>query len=308
LLVVSLGVIAAAAACKGSDEAPKVAASSAAPAGRVLEVAGTVTVAGRPLARGDTVVATAVIDTGADGSVVIELLHNLARWELGPNKHVRVDESLAWREARRTEPAPEVEHEMSSAGRPAERMAAETAASAGSDNERADEDKAVEKRPLVEPPRVPPKATPDSKGTGLGSIGTIGHGGGGGTGQGYGAGAGSLGGSHQTKPVTARAGDAKVSGTLPPEVIKRIVRQNIGRMRLCYEHGLAANPTLAGTVIVTFVIDSSGAVSAAKDAGSTLGDAGVVSCVVKAFDMLTFPTPTDGDVTVTYPIAFSPGS
>ena len=29
-----------------------------------------------------------MIETGEDGSVVIELVHNLARWELGPNKHV----------------------------------------------------------------------------------------------------------------------------------------------------------------------------------------------------------------------------
>jgi hypothetical protein len=312
LLVVSLGVIAAAAACNASDDAPKVAASSAAPAGRVLEVSGTVTVAGRPLAQNDTVVATSVIDTGADGNVVIELLHNLARWELGPNKHVRVDASLAWREVRRTEPAPEVEHEMSSAGRPAERMAAETAVTAAETETEAGTEgggNANDKRPLVQAPTAPttPKAKADSKGTGLGKIGTIGHGAGGGAGQGYGAGAGGVRGSDQTKRATTRAGEPKVTGTVSPAVIKRIVQQHIGRMRLCYERGLAANPRLAGKIVVTFVIDSGGAVSTVQDAGSTIGDAGVVSCVVKAFDTLTFPAPESGVVTVTYPIVFTPG-
>jgi hypothetical protein len=280
-------------ACK-SDEAPtaKVSAASA-PGGRVLEVSGTVTVAGKPLAKADTVAASAVIDTGADGNVVIELLHNLARWELGPNKHVRVDESLAWREPKRTEPAPQIDHAMSSAGRPAERMAADTAVTARDDSAQ-DKGSAAPAKP--------------KDGIGLGGIGTIGHGAGTGTGKGYGAGNGSLGGGHQTKAVQVRPGDAQVSGQLPPEVIKRIVRQNFGRLRMCYETGLLANPTLSGKVVVKFVIGRDGAVSTAVDAGSsTIGDAKVVGCVVNAFTTLSFPAPADGIVTVTYPIVFSPG-
>ena len=39
-------------------------------------------------------------------------------------------------------------------------------------------------------------------------------------------------------------GATSVSGRLPPEVIQRIVRQNFGRFRLCYENGLRSNPNL----------------------------------------------------------------
>ncbi|MBK6461392.1 MAG: AgmX/PglI C-terminal domain-containing protein [Myxococcales bacterium] len=145
------------------------------------------------------------------------------------------------------------------------------------------------------------------EGIGLGNIGTIGHGAGTGTGQGMGNGHGRLGGSHATKTPKLRQGATQVNGRLPPEVIQRIVRQNFGRFRLCYENGLRTNPALTGRVAVKFVIDRSGAVSTAQDGGSDLSDRAVVSCVVRGFGNLSFPQPEGGIVTVVYPITFSPG-
>ncbi|MBK9265563.1 MAG: FHA domain-containing protein [Polyangiaceae bacterium] len=145
------------------------------------------------------------------------------------------------------------------------------------------------------------------EGIGLGSIGTIGHGAGTGTGQGFGSGHGRLSGSHRTKPPQVRMGATSVSGRLPPEVIQRIVRQNFGRFRLCYENGLRNNPNLQGRVSVRFVIGRDGAVSNVGNGGSDMPDGGVVSCVVRAFYGLSFPQPEGGIVTVVYPIMFSPG-
>jgi hypothetical protein len=101
-------------------------------------------------------------------------------------------------------------------------------------------------------------------------------------------------------------GATSVSGRLPPEVIQRIVRQNFGRFRLCYENGLRNNPNLQGTVSVTFVIGRDGSVSNVGGGGG-LPDSGVTSCVTRAFYGLAFPTPEGGVVRVTYPISFSPG-
>jgi hypothetical protein len=145
------------------------------------------------------------------------------------------------------------------------------------------------------------------EGIGLGNIGTLGHGAGTGTGQGFGAGHGRLGGSHQTKAPKVRMGATTVSGRLPPEVIQRIVRQNYGRFRMCYEQGLSRNPNLEGRVSARFVIGRDGAVSNASNGGSDLPDSGVVSCVVSAFYGLSFPQPEGGIVTVVYPIMLSPG-
>jgi len=145
------------------------------------------------------------------------------------------------------------------------------------------------------------------EGIGLGNIGTLGHGAGTGTGQGFGSGHGRLGGSHRTATPQVRMGDTKVSGRLPPEVIRRIVRQNYGRFRLCYEQGLGRNPNLEGRVTVRFVIGRDGAVSNVSNGGSDLPDSNVVGCVVKAFYGLSFPKPEGGIVTVSYPIILQPG-
>ena len=145
------------------------------------------------------------------------------------------------------------------------------------------------------------------EGIGLGNVGSIGHGAGTGTGTGFGSGHGRLGGSHKTSVPQVRMGASMVSGRLPPEVIQRIVRQNFGRFRLCYEKGLAKDPNLAGRVSVRFMIGRGGSVPVASNAGSDLPDAEVVQCVVSAFRGLTFPEPPEGSgaITVVYPLQFA---
>lgn len=149
------------------------------------------------------------------------------------------------------------------------------------------------------------------EGIGMGSVGTVGHGAGLGKDQGFGPGGGSsfgrTGRTHAASAPRVRNIGTQVSGRLPPEVIQRIVRQNFGRFRLCYENGLRNNPNLQGRVGVRFVIGRDGAVSSVANGGSDLPDSAVVSCVVRAFYGLSFPQPEEGIVTVTYPIMFSPG-
>lgn len=125
-------------------------------------------------------------------------------------------------------------------------------------------------------------------------------------GQGFGAGHGRLGGSHGASAPKVRVGTAQVSGRLPTEVIQRIVRQNFGRFRLCYEEGLSRNPNLAGKVGVRFVVGRDGNVSNVSNGGSDLPDAAVTACVLSAFYGLTFPQPEGGIVTVVYPILLDP--
>ena len=148
------------------------------------------------------------------------------------------------------------------------------------------------------------------EGIGLGALGTIGHGSGLGNGDGFGNGNshGRVNGVHHTTPPTVRVGATQVTGRLPPEIIQRIVRQNFGRFRACYENSLRNSPNLAGRVTVRFVIGRDGAVSNVGNGGSDLPDGGVVSCVVRAFYGLSFPQPEGGIVTVTYPIVFAPGT
>jgi hypothetical protein len=123
---------------------------------------------------------------------------------------------------------------------------------------------------------------------------------------GWGRGVGRLGGKHETSSPKMRPGITQVSGRLPSEVIQRIVRQNFGRFRQCYETGLRSNPNLEGRVAVRFVIGRDGAVSNVSGGGD-LPNAQVTSCVASAFYGLSFPAPDNGIVTVTYPILLTPG-
>ncbi len=113
--------------------------------------------------------------------------------------------------------------------------------------------------------------------------------------------------NHETKPPRIRPEGITTSGRLPGEVIQRIVRQNFGRYRFCYEQGLRQNPNLQGRVAVRFVIGRDGSVSQVQNGGSDLPDANVVSCVVRSFYGLSFPAPENGIVTVNYPLMFTPG-
>ena len=146
------------------------------------------------------------------------------------------------------------------------------------------------------------------EGIGLGDIGPLGHGAGLGRGQGFGLGSDSLShGVHKAKVPVLHIGQTVVSGRLPPEVIQRIVRQNYGRFRSCYEQGLSRNPNLQGRVQVRFVIGRDGAVSNVQKGESDLPDSSVVGCVMGAYYGLSFPQPEGGIVTVAYPIMFQPG-
>ncbi len=144
---------------------------------------------------------------------------------------------------------------------------------------------------------------------GANGIATLGHGGGGcggaGPCSGVGHGHGLLSGG-RTSHFSVLGGSTTVNGRMPPEVIQRVVRQNNGRFRGCYEAALRANPGLAGRVAVKFVIDRGGAVAIAADGGSDLPDEGVRRCVVSSFLSLSFPAPQGGTVAVVYPIMFSP--
>lgn len=143
------------------------------------------------------------------------------------------------------------------------------------------------------------------EGIGVGDIGTIGHGSGLGDNQGFGNGHGRFVSGHKAKVPQARMGTSIISGRLPAEVIQRVVRQNYGRFRSCYEIGLRTNPSLQGRVSVRFVIGRDGSVSNVGNGGSDIPDTNVINCVVRSYYGLSFPAPENGIVTVIYPIMFT---
>lgn len=110
----------------------------------------------------------------------------------------------------------------------------------------------------------------------------------------------------KAKPPQLKMGEVKVAGGLPPEVIKRILRQSFGRYRFCYEQALRRDPALQGRLDLSFTIDPSGSVSAPNVTGD-LPDPEVKACVAKGLPSLSFPQPEpQGPVRVAVPIHFAP--
>jgi TonB family protein len=104
-------------------------------------------------------------------------------------------------------------------------------------------------------------------------------------------------------------GSAHVRGSLDKDVIRTIIRRHINEVKYCYEQELAQAPRLAGRVDVEFTIDVDGHVTASALASSTMGNASVESCVVKAVRRWEFPPPVGGGIVIVkYPFSFSPSS
>jgi hypothetical protein len=94
---------------------------------------------------------------------------------------------------------------------------------------------------------------------------------------------------------------------LSPEVIQRVVRDNFGRFRLCYEAALRSCPNLQGRVAVKATIRPNGTVTNVRDGGSDVADSAVTRCVLKEFGKLEFPAFQGKPIQLSYPILFGPG-
>lgn len=99
-----------------------------------------------------------------------------------------------------------------------------------------------------------------------------------------------------------------VSGDLPEEVVRRIVRSRTNEVRQCYSMSLRSFPKSKGTVTFAWTIDAEGKVSSAKKVSSTIRDKKLPPCIVKAIKRWKFPKPQDGaSISVKFPFEFSVG-
>ncbi len=148
---------------------------------------------------------------------------------------------------------------------------------------------------------------------GAGRLGLVGVGrGGGGSGDlfgtigvGYGRSTAAGFGGRGTRVPKVRFMKPKASGALDRDIIHRIVRAHVTEIRHCYREGLSDAPTLAGRVVIRFVIEEGGSVSTAEIAHSSLGHAAVEGCITTAVQGWRFPT-GDKVTSVTYPLSLSP--
>ena len=138
---------------------------------------------------------------------------------------------------------------------------------------------------------------------GLGGSGTVGTAQGS---SGYGRGGGYYG-AQGGEGVAVKASEPIVLGSIDKSVIDRVIKQHLAQIRYCYEKELTRDPSLAGRVVLKFVIGKDGAVTSVEIKETTLADETLEACLSARFLRMRFPAPAGGGiVVVSYPLVFSP--
>lgn len=135
-----------------------------------------------------------------------------------------------------------------------------------------------------------------------------GFGGGSGTGLGTGTGSGigtGMGGGIGRGGFKLVEEESFVDGGLDKSVIAAVIQNNLSQIKYCYERQLVAEPDLFGKVVVSWVINASGAVEAQAVKQTTLNSAPVENCMLMKIAGWKFPQPKNGTkVNVSYPFLF----
>ena len=103
--------------------------------------------------------------------------------------------------------------------------------------------------------------------------------------------------------VLVAPGEFTAMGELDKDVVKRVIKDNLMKLQLCYEQTLLEHPGIEGKVVVSFTIGIEGSVS---DVAATGIHADVERCVAERFRTFKFPKPSAGKVEVSYPFSFRP--
>lgn len=103
-----------------------------------------------------------------------------------------------------------------------------------------------------------------------------------------------------------RIGKGTIRGSLDKDIIRRVIRNHINQVSLCYNQGLVRDPTLQGRVAIQFTIGSTGKVPVSVVSSTTLADKNVGNCIAQAVKRWKFPKPNGGStVMVTYPFVLN---
>jgi len=135
---------------------------------------------------------------------------------------------------------------------------------------------------------------------GIGAVGTRGVAGGEGK---YGTGIGM--GKKSSADISITQSDPEVTGSMDPELIRRVVRSHHDQLKYCYDNALTKNPKLTGKVSVRWIITEAGTVASSNVVNSTTNTPDLDRCIAGRVLTWIFPKPKGGGVAVvTYPFVF----
>jgi TonB family protein len=94
-------------------------------------------------------------------------------------------------------------------------------------------------------------------------------------------------------------------GQIDKEAVAKVINSHLAEVQRCYEAGLMKMPGLAGKVVLEWSISTSGKVISSKSKSSTLKDASVEACILRALNNWQFPPAKGNSVIITYPFIFN---
>lgn len=117
--------------------------------------------------------------------------------------------------------------------------------------------------------------------------------------------------AQSTQGTPTPAASIPTPGTLDRERVASTIRARMPQLSQCYSRARGTDPTLAGRVLVQFVVDADGRVADVRSTPSTLSGnpnnmVEVARCVQSAFFGFTFAAPTGGAASAVLPLDFSP--
>lgn len=104
---------------------------------------------------------------------------------------------------------------------------------------------------------------------------------------------------------TVTLGNPEITGNLSKNSIQKVVKQNIAKVRKCYENELAINHELKGKLTIQWLIDEGGYVDRIGLLETTFNNNHIENCIEDAIEYWRFPAPKGGEsVHVAYPFEF----
>ncbi len=98
------------------------------------------------------------------------------------------------------------------------------------------------------------------------------------------------------------------SGQISEAAVERVLSKYQAKLQYCYEKALLSDSSLAGTILMQWVISTSGSVSDVQVVRSQMNHAGLNQCISNILAGIHFPSPKGGAVILKFPFAFSSSS
>jgi TonB family protein len=108
----------------------------------------------------------------------------------------------------------------------------------------------------------------------------------------------------RVRPVDEREAPMPTGGCDRGDIAKQ-VRARAASFRTCYELQLVSRPDLSGKMTVRWTIAEDGRVRSVSTTQDSVGNDAVSSCVLRAFERMSFQKPEAGVCVVQWPLVFT---